>query len=225
MRQNSFSHLTYCALPLCFTSHTMAQWLSCHLFSIPGQQQHFRPFFDTRFTGHLLDFRRKSDPFSSTGADGSVAVGGGYSLSTDHWGYNYNTYLGYNTGGSAVQNSVNPFHFAQFMQQIHSVFNAVFVIGFFFISRSINHIVLLIDVLYDYTTLWQLGRNWIYHSESQLNWWNVQHSLFMSQICEVGSLWGKDSCDFSCRKRCLINVMVANSSFLFFGQRRHFSNF
>ena len=28
-----------------------------------GQQQHFRPFFDARFTGHLMDLRRKSDPF------------------------------------------------------------------------------------------------------------------------------------------------------------------
>ncbi|TRY77163.1 hypothetical protein TCAL_13744, partial [Tigriopus californicus] len=28
------------------------------------QQQHFRPFFDTRFTGHLLELRRKSDPFN-----------------------------------------------------------------------------------------------------------------------------------------------------------------
>ena len=25
--------------------------------SVTGQQQHFRPFFDSRFTGHLLDFR------------------------------------------------------------------------------------------------------------------------------------------------------------------------
>ena len=24
---------------------------------VSGQQQHFRPFFDSRFTGHLLDFR------------------------------------------------------------------------------------------------------------------------------------------------------------------------
>ena len=34
-----------------------------------GQQQHFRPFFDTRFTGHLLELRRKSDPFSMAGAN------------------------------------------------------------------------------------------------------------------------------------------------------------
>jgi len=33
------------------------------------QQQHFRPFFDTRFTGHLLELRRKSsDPFSAAAA-------------------------------------------------------------------------------------------------------------------------------------------------------------
>ena len=64
--------------------------------AIPGQQQHFRPFFDTRFTGHLLDFRRKSDPFASSGNEGGV--GGTYPLSTDHWGYNNYSYLGYNTG-------------------------------------------------------------------------------------------------------------------------------
>ena len=34
-----------------------------------GQQQHFRPFFDTRFTGHLLELRRKSDPFSMAGGN------------------------------------------------------------------------------------------------------------------------------------------------------------
>ena len=34
-----------------------------------GQQQHFRPFFDTRFTGHLLELRRKSsDPFTAAAA-------------------------------------------------------------------------------------------------------------------------------------------------------------
>ena len=27
---------------------------------VSGQQQHFRPFFDSRFTGHLLDFRLSS---------------------------------------------------------------------------------------------------------------------------------------------------------------------
>ena len=63
---------------------------------ISGQQQHFRPFFDTRFTGHLLDFRRKSDPFTGSTNDGGV--GGTYPLSTDHWGYNNYSYLGYNTG-------------------------------------------------------------------------------------------------------------------------------
>ena len=36
---------------------------------IAGQQQHFRPFFDTRFTGHLLELRRKSDPFTMAGAN------------------------------------------------------------------------------------------------------------------------------------------------------------
>ena len=36
---------------------------------VSGQQQHFRPFFDSRFTGHLLDFRlsdKKSMIFPST---------------------------------------------------------------------------------------------------------------------------------------------------------------
>merc|ERR1712106_1305756 len=60
------------------------------------QQQHFRPFFDARFTGHLLDFRRKSDPFAGGVNDGGV--GGTYPLTTDHWGYNNYSYLGYNTG-------------------------------------------------------------------------------------------------------------------------------
>lgn len=42
-------------------------WHDC--FSFTGQQQHFRPFFDTRFTGHLLELRRKSsDPFSAAAA-------------------------------------------------------------------------------------------------------------------------------------------------------------
>ncbi len=36
------------------------------IFLFSGQQQHFRPFFDSRFTGHLLELRRKSDPFSMT---------------------------------------------------------------------------------------------------------------------------------------------------------------
>ena len=71
--------------------------------SVTGQQQHFRPFFDSRFTGHLLDFRlvidtvlsilmsdfflkaickrRKSDPFST-----SVCSDGGGYLTSDHWG-------------------------------------------------------------------------------------------------------------------------------------------
>ena len=29
----------------------------CINVPVSGQQQHFRPFFDSRFTGHLLDFR------------------------------------------------------------------------------------------------------------------------------------------------------------------------
>jgi len=69
------------------------------------QQQHFRPFFDNRFAGHLLDFRRKSDPFNSVGGEGGVAVGAGYPLTTDHWGGNnyYSSYLGgYNPTGVAV---------------------------------------------------------------------------------------------------------------------------
>ena len=39
-------------------------------FLITGQQQHFRPFFDTRFTGHLMELRRKSDPFSLSNPQG-----------------------------------------------------------------------------------------------------------------------------------------------------------
>ena len=45
--------------------------------SVIGQQQTFRPFFDTRFTSGLLDFRRKSDPFSNMSNDGSLG-GSGY---------------------------------------------------------------------------------------------------------------------------------------------------
>ena len=48
----------------------------------PGQQQTFRPFFDTRFTSGLLDFRRKSDPFSNVTNEGSTS---GYPLTTEHW--------------------------------------------------------------------------------------------------------------------------------------------
>ena len=69
---------------------------------VTGQQQTFRPFFDTRFTSTvgLLDFRRKSDPFSNVGNDGSS----GY----DHWsGYNNYSYLGYNPGMS-MTSSYNP---------------------------------------------------------------------------------------------------------------------
>ena len=42
-------------------------WIFC---SFTGQQQHFRPFFDSRFTGHLLELRRKSDPFSMANPQG-----------------------------------------------------------------------------------------------------------------------------------------------------------
>ena len=52
-----------------------------HFLHISGQQQTFRPFFDTRFTSGLLDFRRKSDPFSNVTSD----PGSGYGLSSDHW--------------------------------------------------------------------------------------------------------------------------------------------
>lgn len=80
----------------------IAVYAKCMKVTVDGpreprrQQQHFRPFFDTRFTGHLLDFRRKSDPFATGGNDGGV--GGAYPLTTDHWGYNNYSYLGYNTG-------------------------------------------------------------------------------------------------------------------------------
>ena len=72
--------------------------------SPPGQQQTFRPFFDARFTSGLLDFRRKSDPFSNVGQE---AGGGCYPLSSDHWsGYNnYSSYLGYNTGMSMTSST------------------------------------------------------------------------------------------------------------------------
>lgn len=79
---------------MCLLSSLVAFYLL--FLVISGQQQHFRPFFDTRFTGHLLDFRRKSDPFTGSTNDGGV--GGTYPLSTDHWGYNNYSYLGYNTG-------------------------------------------------------------------------------------------------------------------------------
>ena len=50
--------------------------------SISGQQQTFRPFFDTRFTSGLLDFRRKPDPFSNMSNDGGVG-GAGYDWSDE----------------------------------------------------------------------------------------------------------------------------------------------
>lgn len=41
--------------------------------SLAGQQQHFRPFFDARFTSHLMDLRRKSaDPFSLANPQANV---------------------------------------------------------------------------------------------------------------------------------------------------------
>ena len=71
--------------------------------SLPGQQQTFRPFFDARFTSGLLDFRRKSDPFSNVGQEGG---GGCYPLSSEHWsGYNNYSYLGYNTGMSMTSST------------------------------------------------------------------------------------------------------------------------
>ena len=98
-------------LPLDFPRHFRttknhcAKYLSLiillRLFS--GQQQTFRPFFDTRFTSTvgLLDFRRKSDPFSNVGNE----TGSGY----DHWsGYNNYSYLGYNPGTMGVASSYNP---------------------------------------------------------------------------------------------------------------------
>merc|ERR1719322_2044923 len=43
---------------------------------LEGQQQHFRPFFDTRFTGHLLGLRRKSDdPFSMANPQDPTQLG------------------------------------------------------------------------------------------------------------------------------------------------------
>ena len=51
--------------PICSLDIIMFSWYFVCLFldnillnvSVTGQQQHFRPFFDSRFTGHLLDFR------------------------------------------------------------------------------------------------------------------------------------------------------------------------
>ena len=97
--------------PICSLDIIMFSWCFVCIFldiillnvSVTGQQQHFRPFFDSRFTGHLLDFRlvidtvlsilmsdvflkaickrRKSDPFST-----SVCSDGGGYLTSDHWG-------------------------------------------------------------------------------------------------------------------------------------------
>ena len=51
--------------PICSVDIIMFSWCFVCIFldnillnvSVTGQQQHFRPFFDSRFTGHLLDFR------------------------------------------------------------------------------------------------------------------------------------------------------------------------
>jgi len=60
--------------------------------TISGQQQHFRPFFDARFTGHLMDLRRKSaDPFTLANPQDPTSQLGLASATESHWASGYNS--------------------------------------------------------------------------------------------------------------------------------------